>query len=69
MKKIFSVETTENEESLTAYTNAEERSIFLFELFNNFRRKYKHLDNYDTVLEILDEIEILAREKGVVFDF
>jgi hypothetical protein len=60
------VDSTEQNE-LLPYTNAIERDSFLFHLFHNFSRKWKHEEKDPTLEEILEELfELKAKYKVVI---
>jgi len=59
----------EEHESLIPFTNALQRDSFLFELFSNFFRRYKHMEDEEyqrIAYEVIDAIHELAGEYHVV---
>lgn len=56
----------EENKDLTPYTNAIERDIFLWELFHNFARKWKHSEENPSIEEIMDKLYELKQDYGVI---
>ena len=70
MKIEFKV-TSEEHEDLTPFTNALERGAFISELFTNFHRKYKYIEDevkQDIVYDLLNEIRELALQYKVIIE-
>ncbi len=69
MKITFkvTVDSTEQNE-LLPYTNAIERDSFLFYLFYNFSRKWKHEEKDPTLEEVMEELYELKEKYKVVID-
>ena len=63
----ITVDSTEQIE-LLPYTNAIEREMFLFELFYNFKRKYKHEEKDPTLEEVMGEIFALKEKYKVIIE-
>jgi hypothetical protein len=61
------VDSTEQNE-LLPYTNAIERDSFLFELFYNFRRKWKYEEKDPTLEEVMEAIFELKEKYKVIID-
>jgi hypothetical protein len=53
---------------LLPYTNAIERDSFLFHLFHNFSRKWKHEEKDPTLEEILEELCELKEQYKVIIE-
>lgn len=53
-------------EDLIPYTNALQREAFLFELFNNFPRFWKHSEKEPTYQEVIDRIFELKQQYNVI---
>lgn len=53
-------------EDLIPYTNALQRDVFLFHLFNNFAREYKHREIDPTFEEVMDRIFELKQQYNVI---
>ena len=62
------IATPEESKDLTPYTNAIERDMFLFELFYNFRRKWKHEEEDPTLEEVMEEIFALKEKYKVIIE-
>jgi len=63
----ITVDSTEQIE-LLPYTNAIERDSFLFELFYNFRRKWKHEEEDPTLEEVMEELYRLKDKYKVIVE-
>ena len=63
----ITVDSTEQIE-LLPYTNAIERDMFLFHLFNNFKREYKHKEIDPTLEEVMEEIFTLKEKYKVIVE-
>jgi hypothetical protein len=63
----ITVDSTEQIE-LLPYTNAIERDSFLFELFNNFKRKWKYEEKDPTLEEVMEEIFELKNKYKVIIE-
>ena len=61
------MDSTEHNE-LLPYSNATERDIFLFELFNNFFKAYKHLEEDPSLDKIKEDLYKLKERCGLVID-
>jgi len=61
------VDSTEQNE-LLPYTNAIERDSFLFHLFYNFSRKWKHEEKDPTLQEVMDELCELKEKYKVIIE-
>jgi len=61
------MDSTEHNE-LLPYSNATERDIFLFELFNNFFKAYKHLEEDPSLDKIKEDLYKLKERCRVVID-
>lgn len=61
------VESTQQNE-LLPYTNAIERDCFLFELFHNFSRKWKHEEKDPTLQEVMEELYKLKEQYNVIIE-
>jgi hypothetical protein len=58
----------ENYQDLLPYTNAIERDTFLFELFNNFFRVYKHLEEDPSLDKIKEDLYELKEKYKVIIE-
>jgi hypothetical protein len=63
----ITVDSTEQIE-LLPYTNAIERDSFLFELFNNFFRAYKHLEEDPSLDKIKEDLYELKNKYKVIIE-
>ena len=61
------MDSTEHNE-LLPYSNATERDIFLFELFNNFFKAYKHLEEDPSLDKIKEDLYKLKERCGLIID-
>lgn len=53
---------------LLPYTNALERDSFLFEIFHNLKRKWRHSDIEPTLEEVMEEIYELKEKFKVIIE-
>jgi len=63
----ITVDSTEQIE-LLPYTNAIERDSFLFEIFHNFRRKWKYEEKDPTLEEVMEAIYELKEKYKVIIE-
>jgi len=60
------VEEEHQHEDLIPYTNALQRDAFLYYLFSNFKREFKHRETDPTFEEVMDRIFELKQQYDVI---
>lgn len=69
MKITFKITADSTEQiELLPYTNAIERDSFLFDLFHNFKKKWKHSEKDPTLEEVMEELYELKEKYKVIIE-
>lgn len=68
LKFEVTIEEAHEHEDLTPYTNALQRDAFLFHLFYNFSKEFKHRETDPTFEEVMNRIFELKHDYKVIIN-